>query len=193
MQKEQDDYGMMKWQLSHLANALTRAKRLEKKRKDFHEELYETIIYPSMRTDELFRPRTMSAATDVQAIRIIELKERYDKKVQQEYEKHFRWKDLLAWAGKRDSIILIRYFQKKKHIKPEIILRLLNRLEERIADEEFVLGVELDELAQEEFKNHRNDFIDKYRIAPVPVETVKQQYLINGQFVQMTPEEYASL
>ncbi|MBD7985319.1 hypothetical protein H9649_12035 [Sporosarcina sp. Sa2YVA2] len=185
-----DDYGDLKWQLFHLSQALTRAKRMEKYRADFFEELYESIVYPSVNLD-YNNPVMHSAKVDIQAIRIIQLKERYDKKIQQEYEKHLRWKDLLAWAIETDEHLLIRYFQKRDYLEPTIVMRLLRRLEVRIHDEEFTLEKERDDLAKETYKIHRKDFHDKYAVK-IPLDHVdKQQYLINGQFVYMTPEEYA--
>ena len=189
MQELDDEYGVIKWQIFHLSQALTRAKRMEKHRAEWFEELYESIVYPSVNLD-YNNPVMHSAKVDNQAIRIIGLKERYDKKVQQEYEKHLRWKDLLAWAGESDKHLLIRYFQKKKYLEPHIVLSLLTRLHERIEHEEFMMEMEGNERAKEEFKIHRKDFADKYA-ERVPLDGMnKKQYLVNGEFVYMTPEEY---
>lgn len=189
MQHNTDDRGVLKWQLFHLAQSFTRAKRMEKHRSEWFESLYESIVYPSVNLD-YNNPVMHSAKVDNQAIRIIGLKERYDKKMQQEYEKHLRWKDLLAWAGESDKHLLIRYFQKKKYLEPHIVLSLLKRLEERIEHEEFMMDMEGNERAKEEFKIHRKDFHDKY-MSKVPLDgSGKQQYLVNGKFVYMTPEEY---
>lgn len=182
-------YGLLKWQISHIAHGLTRAKRLEKHRADFFEELYESIVYPSANLD-YNNPSTHSAKVDNQAIRIIELKERYDKKVQKEYEKHFRWKDLLTIAQEKDRYIMVRYFQKKKYVEPHIIMGLLDRLEECIEHEEFMLEKEKEEQAKEAYKSHRNDFFDKYRVKPLIDNSDKQMYLIGGRSVYMTTEEY---
>ncbi|MCM3637734.1 hypothetical protein M3152_08365 [Sporosarcina luteola] len=189
MQHDTDGYGLVKWQVFHLAQALTRAKRMEKLRSEFFEELYESIVYPSVNLD-YNNPVMHSAKVDNQAIRIIEAKERYDKKVQQEYEKHFRWNDLLAWAREKDRPIMIRYFQKKKYVEPRIIFGILVRLQKRIEHEEFMMDMESNERAREAFKIHRKDFMDKYKVKVLLDHTDVQSYLINGRFVKLTPEEY---
>ena len=184
-----DKHDIIRWQIFHLSQALTRAKRMEKHRADWFASLYDSIVYPSVNLD-YNNPVMHSAKVDNQAIRIIGLKERYDKKMQQEYEKHLRWKDLLAWAGESDKHLLIRYFQKKKYLEPHIVLSLLKRLEERVEHEEFMMDMEGNERAMEEFKEHRKDFHDKY-MSKVPLDGAdKKQYLVNGKFVYMTPEEY---
>ena len=72
-----------KWQLHYLSQSLTRAKRLEKQREEVYEELYKTITYPAMRLDSTIEG-LQSHATDAQAIRIIDLQRRYDKRIQRE-------------------------------------------------------------------------------------------------------------
>lgn len=178
-----------KWQLSHLAQSLTRAKRLEKHRGMYFKEIYETIIYSSARFDDGYT-RHLSSATDIQAIRIIELKERYDKRVQQEYDRHVQWCELLEWANERDRLIMIRYFQKKKYVDPKVITRLLYRIEKRLNEEYRRIEMERNELAKEKYKEYRSDNIDKFIVTPSPDRMNKQQYLINGRFVYMTEEEY---
>lgn len=139
------------WQLYFLAESLTRAKRLEKQREEFHEELYETIIYPSVQLDQSLE-RVHSHATDSQAIRIVEAKERYDRKIQREYERFLRWQDLLTWVEPQEKILLVRYFQKKKFVQPKIISRLLSKIEKRLEEEEKQIEQERTKQSIEDFK-----------------------------------------
>ena len=178
------------WQLFHLAKALTRAKRLEKQRADFHEELYETIICSSVSLDEL-NPQMMSSATDTQAIRIIEAKERYDRLIQSEYDRHVRWRQLLEWVGDNDRLIMIRYFEKKKSVQPKIINRLLSKIEKRLDQQEKRTEQERTEKSTADFRAYQ-EATKAFRKVREPTEELedKQQYLINGRFVYMTPEEY---
>lgn len=182
------------WQLFHLAEALTRAVRLEKHREEFHEELYESILYPTVHYDREFTGNMGSPAVDTQAIRIIELKERYDQKIQGEYDRHVRWRQLLEWADDNDRLIMIRYFEKKKSVQPLIINRLLSRIEKRIDAEERRIEKERTTKATTDFRIYQ-EATSSFRKTIEPSESVgdqdKQQYLVDGQFVYMRPEEYA--
>lgn len=137
------------WQLEHIAQALTRAKRLEALRASFHKELYECICYPSVNLDYL-SVNKLSTATDSQAIRIIEAKERYDKKIHMEYERYIRWQSLLQMASEHDKKILFSYFQKKKYIRPAVINQLLSRLRKKVEAEEMQIAKERSERAAQE-------------------------------------------
>lgn len=182
------------WQLFHLAEALTRAMRLEKHREDFHKELYQAILYPTVHYDREFTGNMGSPAVDVQAIRIIELKERYDRKIQGEYDRHVRWRRLLEWADDNDRLIMIRYFEKKKSVQPYIISRLLSRIENRIAAEEERIEQERTTQAMTDFRVYK-ELTKPFRKAAEPPSKDKvdtKRYLINGQFESMTEEQYAS-
>lgn len=163
MHKAVDDSEIMTgWQLYHVAEALTRAKRLEKLRSDFHNELYASIAFPSVNYDAL-NPRTISTATEAQAIRIIEAKERYDSLIQQEYVRHVRWKNLLEWASSTDKELMIRYFQKKKYVHPEVIAALLHRIKGKVEEEEIRIEKERTVKAQKDFKKYL-DMVDRKRL-----------------------------
>ncbi|WP_438316537.1 hypothetical protein [Sporosarcina sp. FA9] len=180
------------WQLFHLAQALTRAKRLEKLRIDFHEELYSCIIYPSVQLDQL-EVRGNNPATDSQAIRIIEAKERYERKIHKEYDRSVRWKELLKWVDGNDKLIMIRYFEKKKSVRPEIISRLLSQIEKHLDLEERRFEQQRTEQSTTDFKKYQEQTqsFRKPIATTVGEEFDKIQYLISGQFIYMTPEEYA--
>lgn len=182
--------GMTEWQLFHLAQALTRAKRLEKHREEFHEELYECIVYPSVQLDWL--EQSVNAATDAQALKIINMKERYDRKIQREYTRYIRWQDLLSWVSDHDKEILVRYFQKKKHVHYKIINRILTSIESKLNEEERRFEYEQDQEAQAEFKAYMKNKRAFKKVTSSPVKEAKRNYLIDGQFVSLTEEEYAA-
>lgn len=179
------------WQLFHIAQAVTRAKRLEKHRTDFHEELYECIVYPTVHYDMEFMGIGQSPATDIQAIKINEAKERYGRKIQKEYDRYVRWEELLNWVDEREQHILIRYFQKKKYIQPKIINRLLSKVEQKLAEQEKRIEQERTAQSIADFRAYQ-EVTKSFRKAKYPVEESdnRQQYLIKGRFVYMTPEEY---
>ncbi|MBE1557003.1 hypothetical protein [Sporosarcina limicola] len=128
--------GLNEWQLSHLSQALTRAKRLEKQRADFHQELYDTVLYPTVHYDKEFTGNGGSPVTDIQAIKIIEAKERYERLIQKEYKAHRRWESVLEWIDERDRPITIRYFAKGKRVQLKIIGRLLQQITKQLEREE---------------------------------------------------------
>lgn len=176
------------WQLFHLAQALTRAKRLEKLRTAFHEELYMCISYPSVQIDPFIERK--SSATDSQAIRIIEAKERYDLMIQNEYKRHVRWQNLLLGLDSHDQEIFIRYFQKKKHIQPKIIGRLLNKIEKHLNKEERRIEQERTTQSAIDFKKYQEQTRSfRKKIAPVNKDKQKIRMLINGRFVYLSEEE----
>ena len=181
------------WQLFHLAKALTRAKRLEKQRADFHEELYDCIIYPSVQLDQLLA-REHSSATDSQAIRIVEAKERYERLVHKEYAKHIRWQSLLEWLDEHDQIIMIRYFEKRKSVQPKIISRLLSKIEVRLEQEERRIEQEREEQAEADYKRYQKQTQSFRKVVRSPVDDgqARRQYLINGSFIHLTVEEYVA-
>ena len=179
------------WQLHHLSQALTRAKRLERKRMDFHKELYLCITFASVHLDESI-VREHSHATDVQAIRIIEAKQRYERMIHKEYARHVRWQSLLGWVVEHDKVIMIRYFQKRKSVKPEIISRILETIEKRLEDEERRIEHDLDDKAQAEYEKYMKK-TEAFR-KPAPVvddgQDGKRRYLIDGKFIYLTVDEY---
>lgn len=181
------------WQLSLLAKALTRMRRLEKLRSDFHEELYSCIIYPSVQLDQTLE-RKHSHATDSQAIRIIEAKERYERLIHKEYERHVRWRTLLEWLNENDQIIMIRYFEKKKTVQPKIMSRLLSKIEQRLELEERRIEQERTDKATVDYELYQQQ-TQAFRKVHIPVDDgqARKQYLIDGSFIRLTAEEYQAM
>ncbi|WP_142829030.1 hypothetical protein [Planococcus soli] len=173
------------WQLFLIAEALTKAKRLEKYRNKFHKELYECISYPTTNYDKIGNPTTVSSATDAQAIRIIELKERYDTEVQKEYERDVRWRSFLSVANEKDRLIMIRYFKKKKYVKPEIVFSLLSRINAQVEEEEVRIERERNLQAQLDYMKHRKTNERKPNIKRV------EYVFSNDEWKEVDPEEIA--
>lgn len=179
-----------KWQMFYLSQSLTRARRLEKQREDYYEEIYNTITYSAMRLDESLEG-IQSHATDAQAIRLIEMQERHDRRIRREYARYVRWQGILEWVDENERIILIRYFQKKKHVQPKIIRRILDRIDKRLQAQEKQIEKELDAKAQDRF-NKLDKHNNKNKVVQQAAEDEgKRRYLINGEFILMTEEEYA--
>lgn len=130
------------WWLGYLAKASRRANRLERERVDFHADLYECIRYSSVPFDPLNPPRG-STATEAQAIRIIELKDRYEKKILKEYQLCTVWDSILSECKtEQERQLLNRYFingeRKDEEQINELLLELykpIARLEEQIERE----------------------------------------------------------
>lgn len=171
------------WQLKHLAQALTRAKRLEALRASFHQELYECISYPTTNFDPL-NPKGIKTDTESQAIRIIEAKERYDRQIMNEYDRYFRWQSMLDWVTGDDRIILIRYFQKKKYVRPKRIKLLLHRIKRKLEAEERQIEKARTELAKEEYAEYARVKAEK--------RLPKQKLSIfeDGKWLLIDPDEY---
>lgn len=179
-----------KWQLAYLSQALTRAKRLEQQREDYYKKVYATILYPSVQLDQSLM-REHSHATDAQAIRLIEMQERYDRRIRREYARYVRWQGILEWVDESERIILIRYFEKRKHVQPKIIRRILDRIDKRLQAQEKQIEKELNAKARERFdkldkRNNKNKIVQQ-----AAEDEGKRRYLINGEFILMTEEEYA--
>lgn len=176
------------WQLFHLAQALTRAKKLERNRAEYFQSLYSRIIYPCFNLDYL-NPRPGSAAPDTQAIKLIKSQKRYDRKIRKEYERHVRWRAILEWTSESDKHIMIRYFQKKKYVNPKTINRILTEVEQLLEGQEKEIEVQRDEQAKQDYMEYMKNKVKHSR----PVEELqsdKEKYLINGEFVYLTKEEY---
>lgn len=126
--KEDGVDGLTEWWLFHLAGAYTRAKRMEKYRSDFHTALYDNILCSSVTYG--YEPRGTSPATDVQAIKIVEAKERYERTIRREYERFNLYRRILSEyvENDRERAILDRYFRKRKKVDKEIVHAILKRL-----------------------------------------------------------------
>lgn len=180
---ETEELNITAWQLKHLAQALTRAKRLEAMRMAFRKELYECISFPTTNFDPL-NPKGIKTATDAQAIRIIELKERYDRTIMNEYGRHVQWKLLLDWVTDRDQLIMIRYFQKKKYVRPELIASLLHRIHSKMEEEESYIEKARNDLAKEEHEEYRRVKAEK-RLPKRKVSIFE-----DGKWILIDPDEY---
>jgi len=195
MKSEQlNDFKMTEWQLFHIAHALTRAKRLEKRRHAFYQELYENIPVPTVHLDKEFTSDTGSPSVETQAFRLMEAKERYDRKIKGEYKRYVRWKDLLKWASDTDRILLFQYFEKKKSVRPEIIERLLSRISERVEEDEKRIEWERQKQSIEAYLDYqaKSNAFNVETIEPIESKPVVKQYLIRGRFEYMASEEYAA-
>lgn len=183
---ESEALNITAWQLKHLAQALTRAKRLEALRTSFHKELYECISYSTTNFDPL-NPKGIKTATDSQAIAIIEAKERYDRLIMNEYDRYFRWKLMLDWVNETDRIILVRYFQKKKYMRPERIKSLLNRIKEKVNVEERYL----EKVRTDQSKEAYEEFLKVKAEKRLPKR--KLSIFEDGKWILVDPDEYQML
>lgn len=181
---------LVTWDLFFIANAYTRAKHLEKNRSCFHKKLYEAIIIPAIRYGDEYEPGR-NPSTDNQAIRIIELKERYERKIQKEYERFNCWENFLNnIENEKDRFILIRYFQKNKFVDHTVIESLLERLRGEYQKMSVQIVQKRNIKAREELKEISKDFPKSPFIPLVNENEGKHEYLVAGQFVYMTEKEY---
>lgn len=86
---------------------------------------------------------------------------------------------------------MIRYFEKRKHVQPKIIRRILDRIDKRLQAQEKQIEKELNAKARERFdkldkRNNKNKIVQQ-----AAEDEGKRRYLINGEFILMTEEEYA--
>jgi len=174
-----------KWQLFHLAAALTRAKRLEAQREAFHEELYDCIVYSRVHYDREITGGGVSPATDVQAIKIIESKERYERLIQNEYDRSVRWRVILSGLKGNDRLVAIRYFEKKKFVQPSIINRLVRKMGNQIEREERTIEKERNVHAAEAYTAYQ-DRTEAFRVTLPPTKS----YLISGDFKKLSESQY---
>lgn len=191
MQENKND---VMWRLSYFAKALTRAKRLESLRKEFHQELYDAIILPSVRyADDYQKGRNPN--TDAQAIRIIESKERYERKIQKEYQLADIWQMILAeWVNEIERLLLIRYFKKEKPVSYSVIRKIIKRIKPKLDALEIKTLGERNQQAQGEFEEFRrlNDdlFVSKTKPSFLEDSTKKHPVLVDGRFVFLTDGEF---
>ncbi|WP_378152164.1 hypothetical protein [Chungangia koreensis] len=176
------------WQVRYLANALSRAIRLEKLRAEFYQELYENIRIPSVSYHHDFTSM-VSASTEMQAIKIINAKERYDRKVRKEYELNFRWEQLLSLVNEQERIIMIRYFRKKKSVNPEVISSILHKVKDYLREEELRLEEERTAMSSKEFRRYKDIHPENFKKKKDPNEG-KHHVSIGGRFVYLTDEEF---
>lgn len=175
---------MTEWELKHLASSYTRARRLENGRAAFHTELYESITYPSVQLDPL-NVSGNNPNTDAQAIRIIETKERYESLIQTEYNRFIRWQHLLDQLETGERMIAVRYFQKKKHVEPHLISRLLHKFDNKMQREENLISKERDEQAKEIYSEYQKKTA---AFRTVPIATMS--YLLDGEFKELSESQY---
>lgn len=182
-----NDQGLLDWQLRHLATSIGRAKELEKRRSDYHEELHQNIAYSTVHYDRAFMGVVASPAVEAQAFSMIERKERFDRRIQAEYGRFNRWQDLLDYAGSHDRLLLQRYYQKGKPLRPDIVARLLNRLSGRVAEEEAAIEAQRQKLSIERYLDYmaKTEAFRKVAVEPIEEET-KRQYFIRGKFQYLT-------
>lgn len=174
---------LVSWQLYHLAQALTRATRLEVLRESFHKEVYDSIICRTSIFDPM-APKGMSPSTDEQAIRIIEIKERYEHKIRMEYNRNVQWMRIIDQASESDKIILIRYFQHKKKVPLGVIMGVLDRVKEQVFEEEREIEFKRNQTALKEFRA----IVEKNRKTSKPA--LKIQFFENGEWILMDLNEH---
>jgi len=173
------------WQLFYLAASLTRARRLEAQRESFHAELYDCIVYSTVHYDREFMCSGVSPATDIQAFRIIESKDRYEELIQKEYRLSEDWQKLLKPFNDGERILIARHFQKKKPIPHHIINRLLRRLERLLDVRERHIDKQRSKQATEAHTLHK-----KHAEAFEVVLPTTKDYLIGGDFMKLSEDTY---
>lgn len=181
------------WRLGYLAKAYTRARRLVELREEFHHELYEAIVIPGIQYGDE-RQHNRNPNTDAQAIRIIEMKERYEKKIKKEFRLARTWMTIISeWVTERERYVLIRYFQKEKPMDPEIIQPIIRKIKRKLAVLESKIVEERNKQAMDEFKEFREKNNDLFASESVDIPhepTKKHHVLLNGRFVYMTDDEF---
>ncbi|WP_172373535.1 hypothetical protein [Sporosarcina jiandibaonis] len=181
------------YELAKNAQAKNEANQMKKDRASYFESLYEDIRYYSVRIDP-FREGSGNPAVDYQAMEIIDAKIAYDKRIMKLNERYARWRGFLHKFNKQESDLLRRYFENGDPISYETIRRLLFKAGRILESSEEARGKAMDQETMEEYREYQKQFPERFKIfstqLPLQNDESKQQYLINGQFVYMSPEEY---
>lgn len=190
--EEEENRRITMYELAKNAQAKNEANRMKQNRADYFEILYEDIRFYSVRLDP-FRKGSGNPAVDYQALEIIDAKAAYDKRIIKLDERHSRWRGFLHNFNKQESDLLRRYFEDGDPIPYETIKRLLYKAGSMFESFEEARGKARDDETKEEFSEYRKQFPERFKTYSTPIQgdESKQRYLINGQFVSMTPDDYA--
>src|SRR5699024_886603 len=84
----------IEWRLRHLYNGKAEAEEMTRNRKAYHQDLYNNIRYPMHNIDPMeYRP---TASVEIQAIKIAEAKNRYERKIAAANNRYKRLYDVLG-------------------------------------------------------------------------------------------------
>ena len=84
----------IEWRLRHLYNGKAEAKEMTRNRKAYHQDLYDNIRIPMHNIDPMeYRP---TASVEIQAIKIAEAKNRYERKIAAANNRYKRLYDVLG-------------------------------------------------------------------------------------------------
>lgn len=170
------------------AQSLSLAKKMEQERDEYFASLYDFSYGISNLTEE---PLYLGS-TDSNAIKIIEEKETYNKKIVRLKERYSRFRALLLNFKEQDRQLLRSYFehgQKKNYEEIQACVRRLEKYISRIekAREKMLERQTMDDY-QEQLKSiraqqGRENFQTNW-------DEQKQQHLVDGRFVYMSKQEY---
>lgn len=191
--EEEENRRITMYELAKNAQAKSEAERMKQERANYFESLYEDVRYYSVRLD-LFTEGSGSPAVDHQALEIIDAKMAYDKRIIKLNERYSRWRGFIQMFDKNESELLRRYFEDGDKIPYETIRRLLFKAGRMLESYEEARGKAMDHETMEDFKRYRKQFPERFKIYATPfrleVYESKHPYIIDGQLVYMSPEEY---
>lgn len=183
------EQSLVTWELHQSATALQEAEKLMQNREFYFEMLYEDVRYFAYSYD--VEPTAgENPSVEYQALKIIDSKRVYNKRIEKLKDKFIRWRAFLKHFSKSEADLLQRYFEEGDSIPRETIDRLLIKVKRVLIASENAREKVLDDVAKEEYREYRKRNQEKLR-AKLPVNVGKKQYLINGRFIYMSEEEYA--
>lgn len=182
----EEDRRITMYELAKNAHAGYEAERMIQARTDYFASLYDDIRFFSVKIDP-FAEGSGSPAVEVQALDILDTKQAYDRRIVKLQERYSRWKGLLSSFNEHEADLLKRYFEEGDKIPLHTIERVLKKAGKQFEDEEALRGRSLDARAM---RQYREQYQSETRAKSPSVNEGKQQYLIRGRFVYLSPEEY---
>ncbi|PID20167.1 hypothetical protein CSV61_16085 [Sporosarcina sp. P3] len=177
------------YELQQMAQAEQEAERLIEQRQEYFDSLYDDVRIGFMPFDLLTGDRPGSANTESQALEIIDNKASYDSHIKKLQARYRRWKKLLKQFSEKETILFVQYFERGENVPHEKIEKLLDRILPHVEASNEEEGTIRDKRAAEETRAIRRLHSNDRRLINQE-QTTGKLFLINGQLIEATEEEY---
>lgn len=173
------------WEIKDAANALDQAYKLEAYRNTYFQDLYDDIGLFSVRYADDTDERGASPSVESQALRIIDAKEAYDKRIAKLKTKHDRWQAFLQSLDKNAAELLKTQLKENGKSLDGHIRIVFSRILQQWEKESKAIEIQEEKaakaLARYLRKKHPESFTERPK---------KRPFLIDGEKVSMTQFDY---
>lgn len=173
------------WEMKDAANAQEHARKLEAYRNTYFQDLYHDIIIFSVRYSDVTDERGFNPSVESQALRIIDAKEAYDKRIMKFKIKSYRWQTFIQSLDEETARLLE---EQVKRNGQELRGRLKRKLEPILARWED--DSRKREKQEEKAAKAQLVYMKKKHPELFEEHSKKRPYLIDGKTVFMTQFDY---